>query len=495
MKKPGTIHLIGVAGTGMGAFAGLLKAAGHTVRGSDEGIYPPMSDKLHEWGIPAHSPYGPQNLDPAPDLVVVGNVVKKDNPEAVAMRQRELPHQSFPATLGALFLSQRRSVVVAGTHGKTTTSTLLAWTLLQAGRDPGFLIGGVPAPLDLAGRPHAMTESFRLGAAGVDVPFVVEGDEYDTAYFDKGPKFLHYAPRSLLCTSLEYDHADIYPDVDAIIARFTELLALVPGSDAGGHIVLCAEEPHLATARARARVQGRVTTYGGSRDVAADVVADHVVEDEAGLAFTIVVGGVERGRFTLPLSGRHSLLNALGAYAIVAASTGGLGLTDDEVRAGFATFPGVKRRMELRGEAAGVVVVDDFAHHPTAVRTTLQGARRRFAGRPLWAIFEPRSATSCRKVFQDDYARAFDVADRVLLAPPGRALDPSIALDVPQLAADLCAAGKEALAAGSIDEIVELVRTQAPRGEPGRGAVLLCMSNGAFGGIHGRLLNALQERP
>ncbi len=488
-----SIHLIGVAGTGMGAFAGLLKAAGHDVRGSDEGVYPPMSDKLREWGIEAKSPYGAANLDPAPDLVVVGNVVKKDNPEAVAMRDRQLPHASFPATLGDLFLRERRSIVVAGTHGKTTTTTLLAWTLLHAGRDPGFLVGGVPAPLGTDGKPHAMTESFRLGAPGRDSPFVVEGDEYDTAYFDKGPKFLHYAPKSLLCTSLEYDHADIYPSVDAIVGRFTELLALVPRAADGGHIVLCAEELHLQRARAAAAVKAPVTTYGSTADSGADVYADDIVEDGAGLSFSIVARGVVRGTFTLPLSGRHNLQNALGAYAILSSSTGGIGLSDDEVRAGFASFPGVKRRMEVRGEVAGVVVVDDFAHHPTAVRTTLEGAKRRFGGRPLWAIFEPRSATSCRKVFQDDYARAFAAADRVLLAPPGRVLEPALALDVPMLAATLRADGKDAVAAASIDEIVELVGRQAERGGPaGGGAVLLCMSNGAFGGIHDRLLATLK---
>jgi UDP-N-acetylmuramate: L-alanyl-gamma-D-glutamyl-meso-diaminopimelate ligase len=483
-----SIHLIGVAGTGMGAFAGLLKSAGYDVRGSDEGVYPPMSDKLKDWGIEVRTPYAPGNLDPTPDLVVVGNVVRKDNPEAVAMRDRHLHHASFPHTLGDLFLSKRHSVVVAGTHGKTTTSTLIAWTLLHAGKDPGFLIGGVPA-----GTGHPMTESFRLGAPGPMSPFVVEGDEYDTAYFDKGPKFLHYAPKSLLCTSLEYDHADIYPNVGAIIARFAELMSLVPSADDGGHIVLWADEPNLKKARSEAAVTARITSYAERADAdgnAANVTAKDLVENESGLAFTVVVDGVDRGHFTLPLSGRHSLLNALGAYAILSAHTGGLGLTTAEIAAGFASFPSVKRRLEVRGEADGVIVVDDFAHHPTAVRMTLEGARRRWPDRPLWAIFEPRSATSCRKVFQDDYARAFDVADKVMLAPPGRALDPSIALDVPQLAADLRARGRDAEAWSSIDEIVAVVKASAARGHAG--AVLLCMSNGAFGGIHDKLLQALR---
>ncbi len=477
-----SIHLMGVAGTGMGAFAGLLKAAGYDVRGSDENVYPPMSHKLTDWGIGWRTPYSPANLDPAPDLVVVGNVIKKDNVEATAMRERHLPHQSFPQTLGDLFLSKRHSIVVAGTHGKTTTTTLIAWVLLHAGRDPGYLVGGVPVGLE---------ESFRLGAPGPLSPFVVEGDEYDTAYFDKGPKFLHYAPRSLLCTSLEYDHADIYPNVGAIEARFAELMSLVPAANEGGHIVLCAEESHLKKARNEAKVQARITTYASTSAEGANVFAQKIVEDERGLHFQVVVDDVVAGDIALPLSGRHNLLNALGAYAVLANLPAGLALSHAEIAAGLAGFQGVKRRMEVKGEVDGVVVVDDFAHHPTAVRTTLEGAKKKYPGRALWALFEPRSATSCRKIFQDDYARAFGAADRVLLAPPGRALDPAIALDVPQLAKDVTALGQPATAAHSLDEIVAAVASDVPRANQG-GAVLLCMSNGAFGGIHEKLLAALK---
>lgn len=468
-----SIHLLGVAGTGMGAFAGLLKQAGYEVRGSDENVYPPMSDRLAEWGIEVRTPYKVENLDPPADLVIVGNVIKKDNVEATAMRERALAHLSFPDAMGKFFLADRHSVVVAGTHGKTTTTALIAWVLHKTHRDPGYLVGGVPL-----GQGGKAGESFRLGAPGPKSPFVIEGDEYDTAYFDKGPKFLHYRPRSLLCTSLEYDHADIYPSVDAIVARFAELLALVP---ADGHIVLCAEEPHLMKARAQTPIQARVTTYGagGAYD------ARDVVEDERGIKATVLLGDQEEGEIFLPLSGRHSLLNALGAYAILA----GLGLTHDEIALGFASFLGVKRRMEVRGEADGCIVVDDFAHHPTAVKTTLEGAKKRYKGRPLWAIFEPRSATSCRKVFQDDYARAFDAADRVLLAPPGRALDASVALDVPKLAVDVTGRGRAATACHSIDEVVQAVAREAPPR-----TVLLCMSNGGFGGIHDKLLEALAAR-
>jgi UDP-N-acetylmuramate: L-alanyl-gamma-D-glutamyl-meso-diaminopimelate ligase len=467
-----TIHLIGVAGTGMGAFAGLLKQAGYEVRGSDENVYPPMSDKLSDWGIEARTPYAAANLQPPADLVVVGNVVRRDNPEATAMRELNLRHASFPQTMGDLFLSKRRSVVVAGTHGKTTTTALLAHVLLAAGRDPGMLVGGIPQQLG---------ESFRLGRPGPDSPFVIEGDEYDTAYFDKGPKFLHYHPRSLLCTSLEYDHADIYPNVEAIEARFAELMSLVPDDDRGGHIVLCSEERRLLRARDAARVRARVTTYGADGQVR----ADEATEDARGWRCQVVVDDQVRGRLELPMSGRHSLLNALGAYAIL----DGLGLHHDEVADGMRSFSGVKRRMEVRGEVGGITVIDDFAHHPTAVATTLAGARRKYAGRPLWALFEPRSATSCRRIFQGDYARAFDAADAVWFAPPGRSLEPELALDVPQLAVDVTSRGRPAQATTTIDELIAMVLTTVPAD-----AVLMCMSNGGFGNIHDRLLAGLRTR-
>jgi UDP-N-acetylmuramate: L-alanyl-gamma-D-glutamyl-meso-diaminopimelate ligase len=469
LNKPRSIHLIGVAGTGMGAFAGLLKAAGYDVRGSDENVYPPMSEKLQEWGIPARMPYAAANLDPPPDLTVVGNVVRKDNVEATAMRERGLPHASFPQTLGDLFLSQRWSTVVAGTHGKTTTTSLLAWTLMSAGRDPGLLVGGIPLNFG---------ESFRLGRQAPDSPFVVEGDEYDTAYFDKGPKFLHYRPKSLLATSLEYDHADIYQDVEQIVARFAQLFALVPKE---GRIVVCAEEQHLRRALHMATPVAPVTMYGEG----GEYTASQVVEDERGLRFAVLRGELHMGELSLSLSGRHSVLNALGAYAILES----LGLKHHEIQEGYATFESVKRRMEVVGEAFGVTVVDDFAHHPTAVATTLAGAVRKYAGRKVWAIFEPRSATSCRKIFQDDYARAFREAHHVVLAPSGRQLDPDVALDVAKLARDVAAGGVPAWAAPSIDAIVDTVAKDAENG-----AVLLCMSNGGFGGIHGKLLAALRAR-
>jgi UDP-N-acetylmuramate: L-alanyl-gamma-D-glutamyl-meso-diaminopimelate ligase len=473
-----TLHLMGICGTGMGAFAGLLKSAGYQVRGSDQGAYPPMSLKLQDWGIEVRTPYGHDNLDPPVDLVVVGNVIPAKNPEATAMRERGLAHASFPDTFGRLFLERRHSVVVAGTHGKTTTSTLLAHILLSAGKDPGYLVGGIPTATDGG----LAAESFRVGKVSPEVPFVVEGDEYDTAYFDKGPKFLHYRPKSLMCTSLEYDHADIYDSVDQIRARFAQVLALVPE---GGHIVVHAPSDQLAQALKEAEGEGgvkaRVETYGEGGDYAA---AD-VSMSADGIAFDVVRRGEALGRVSAPMSGQHNVDNLLGAYAILV----GLGLDHHAIATGAASFGGVARRMTEVGEEDGVLVIDDFAHHPTAVATTVAGARARYPGRPIWALYEPRTATSSRKVFQDAYAEAFDDADRVILAPPGRKLDPGEALDVPKLAADLVARGAQAEAADSIDAIIARCVDAAPSG-----AVLLCMSNGAFGGIHGRLLEQLAAR-
>lgn len=470
--KPAThVHIMGVGGTGMGTFAALLKADGYTVTGSDQGVYPPMSDRLADWGISVQTPYGAANLSPAPDLVVVGNVIRRTNPEAVALREAALPHTSFPAALGALFLSKRWPVVVSGTHGKTTTSMLLAHVLEHAGKDPGYLIGGVP---------QGGGEAFRVGKESTGTPFVIEGDEYDTAYFDKVPKFAHYRPKSLLATSLEFDHADIYDAIEQIAAWFEKLFALVPED---GHIVACAESTHLMAALERVRpdLACRVDTYGAG----GSYTAENVGYTADGLAFDVVVRGETRGRVSVPLSGHHSVLNTLGAFAVC----DGLGLSFEAIRAGLASFGGVKRRMEERGSADGVLVVDDFAHHPSAVATTLAGARARYAGRPIWALFEPRSATSCRAIFQDDYAAAFAAADRVLLAPPGRDLPPGEALDVPRLAVDVTSAGVPAAATASLDAMLETVLAEVPAG-----AVLMCMSNGAFGNLHQRLLDGLAAR-
>ncbi|MDX2008786.1 MAG: Mur ligase family protein [Myxococcaceae bacterium] len=465
------IHLVGVAGTGMGSFAGMLKAAGYEVTGSDENVYPPMSDMLRTWGIPAMTPYAPSNLDAArPDLVIIGNVIRRVNVEATAVRERRLRQMSFPAALGSLFLAQRHAVVVAGTHGKTTTSSLMGHVLASAGRDPSFLVGGVTK--NYAG-------NYRLGHGP---HFVVEGDEYDTAYFDKGPKFLHYQPRSVILTSIELDHADIYRDLAHYESSFEKLMALVP---AEGQVAVSAAWPnavHLARA-----AKGRVTTYGVEAHLGADVTASDVRLGPEGARFVVVERGTPAGAFLLPLAGRHNLENALGVYACAR----GLGLSADEVRAGFASFEGVKRRQEVRGEPGGVLVIDDFAHHPTAVRETIAAVRSRWPGRPLWAVFEPRSNTSRRSLHQAEYARSFTGAARASIKVPERhdKIPPGEELDVPRLANELSAVGIPSLAAATVPELVDEVARDARPGD-----LVLVMSNGGFGGFIDTVLARLSTR-
>lgn len=465
-----SIHLIGICGTGMGSFAGLLKAAGHRVRGSDENVYPPMSDKLAAWGIPVASGYRPENLDPAPDLVVVGNVIKRNNPEAMAVVERGLTATSFPAALGELFLEHKHSVVVAGTHGKTTTTSMIAWLLTAAGRDPGLLVGGVP---------QNFGEGFRLGNGEY---FVVEGDEYDTAYFDKQPKFLHYRPRTAVLTSLEFDHADIYPNVEAIEAQFDKLVALVPP---GGKIVACASAPRVMDRLHLSRAP--IETYTAQPELAATWHARDLELGERGASFALFHERIRVGRFELPLWGRHNVENAIAAISVALSA----GLSVAEVREGLLEFRGVERRQTVRAEIDGVRVVDDFAHHPTAVKETIAALRARFPTGRLYGIFEPRTATSSRKYFQDLYASAFDEADQVIIASVGRKeLAATEKLDTEVLAQAIAARGRPARHVADVDAIVALLVAEARPGD-----TLLLMSNGGFGGIYAKLERALAARP
>lgn len=450
----------------MGAFAGLLKSAGFIVRGSDENIYSPMKEKLAELQIDVSTPYCASNLDWEPDLIVIGNVIRKQNPEAIAAVSSDIPYCSFPEALGELFLSKNRSIVVSGTHGKTTCCALLSHTLESAGIDSGFLFGGIP---------NDFSESFKSSKEAGSY-FVVEGDEYDTAFFDKGPKFLHYQPKLLMCTSLEYDHADIYDDVNQIIARFSQLMELL---DKNGKLVLFANSKHLNTALSNAKLQGQVITYGPGGEYA----AKEINYDFEGTSFDVVRRNETLGRITSRLSGEHNVNNALGCYIILREA----GLDHDQIQAGFASFSGVKRRMEVRGQIGELIVIDDFAHHPTAVKTTLEGARKKFGTRPIWALFEPRSATSCRNIFEDAYAQSFDCADRVLIAPLGRNLDQTMSMDIQRLAQRISAKGVSAHSCGDLQEMIETVRKEAPKD-----SVILCMSNGAFGNIHTRIIDTLK---
>jgi UDP-N-acetylmuramate: L-alanyl-gamma-D-glutamyl-meso-diaminopimelate ligase len=464
------IHLVGVAGTGMGAFAGMLKDAGYTVTGSDENVYPPMSDMLREWGIETYTPYAAEHLDRVqPDLVIIGNVIRRVNPEATAVRERGIPQMSFPAAFGALVAAGKHSIVVAGTHGKTTTAALMAHVLVEAGLDPTFLVGGVT---------RNYHSNFRLGA-GPHV--VVEGDEYDTAYFDKGPKFLHYRARTALLTSIEFDHADIYNDLAHYESAYERFAATLP---AEGWLGVSASYPR-AVAIARAHSRAPVVTY--AIDQAADFSARTPRFDASGARFTIRGPEDETADLSLPMSGFHNIENATGVFAAARS----LGVPADAIARGFATFQGVKRRQEPRGEVGGVLVLDDFAHHPTAVRETILGIRQRYPERRLWAVFEPRSNTSRRNIHQAEYAAAFTHADLVLIRTPEPhdKVPVDQQLDVQQIVEGIRGRGVAASASGDVAELVQQVTSSVRPGD-----VVLVMSNGAFGGFIPAVLEQLQAR-
>jgi UDP-N-acetylmuramate: L-alanyl-gamma-D-glutamyl-meso-diaminopimelate ligase len=466
------IHLIGVAGTGMGSFAGMLKAVGYEVTGSDENVYPPMSNQLERWGIEVLTPYRAENLDRArPDLVIVGNVVRAVNAEATAMRERGLPHLSFPAALGELFIAKRHGVVVAGTHGKTTTSAMMGFLLHHAGRDPSFLVGGVTRDFE---------SNFRLGQGP---HFVVEGDEYDTAYFDKGPKFLHYRPRTAIFTSCELDHADIYRDEAHYESAFERFMDLLPPD---GFLAACAS--YRSVLRIAGRARCRVETYAVDQP-GADWEARDLRLAPDGARFTLCRHREELADVHLPVGGAHNVENALG----VAAAATALGLAPGEIAAGLGAFRGVKRRQEVRGVAGGVTVVDDFAHHPRAVRKTLAAIRGAFPSGRILAAFEPRSNTSRRNLHQADYAATATwegAAEVFLLRPiPTDRVPENERLDVDAVVRNLAATGMPAHALGEVDEMVAALAAAARPGD-----VVVAMSNGAFGGIWTKLLDALGRR-
>jgi UDP-N-acetylmuramate: L-alanyl-gamma-D-glutamyl-meso-diaminopimelate ligase len=480
-------HFVAVAGTGMGALAGLFKAAGHDVSGSDTAFYPPMGPALERWGIRLMQGFDPAHLEPAPDLVVVGNVCRPSNPEAAAARERGLATTTMAHALADHILPGTSPLVVAGTHGKTTTSSLAAWLLHAAGRDPGFLVGGLPKNFDHSFRLPSAASRRRLPTAtegGRRVPFVVEGDEYDTAYFEKTPKFWHYRPDVAIVTSIEHDHIDVYPDEASYLAAFRGFVERVPES---GLIVAAANEPRvveIVSLAARAPVAYYALEGDDTHGMPPHWLGAPAVVGPGGQSFDLYAGGVLAGRATTSLSGQHNVRNAVAA---IAAAAQGYGVPVTRALADLAGFEGVRRRQDLLFEARGVRVYDDFAHHPTAVDETLRGLRARHPHGALWAVFEPRSATACRSLHQEGYARAFGAASRVLLAPLGRPDIPEgERLDRERLVRELGERGVAAEAAGSIDRIVEALAEDA---RPGDSVVLL--SNGAFGGIYDRLREAL----
>ena len=478
------IHVIAVAGTGMGSLAGLLAELGHEVTGSDTAFDPPIGPALEGWGVRCLNGFDPAHLRPAPDLVVIGNVCRKDNPEARAVMDGGLPYTHIAGALGELVLGGTRPLVIAGTHGKTTTTSLAAWLLDGAGKHPGFLVGGIPANFQRSLRAprRRLPQVGASGQATDRPPFVLEGDEYDTAFFEKTAKFLHYRAEVAVVTSIEHDHIDIYPTAEGYRQAFHRFVAGVPAS---GLVVANAADPavvEVVTASARADVAWYALEGDDFHGMAPRWLGAVAGTDAGGTAFDVYAGGVACGRYVLPLGGRHNVANAIAAIGAV---TEGYGAKLHELARPLAAFRGVKRRQEVIGQPRGIFVVDDFAHHPTAVRETLAALRLRFPQGRLIAVFEPRSATACRAIHQDAYAGSFGAADEVYLAPLGRTgLEQP--LDTERLADDLRRSGKVAEALPGVDAIVERL---VARAEPGD--VVALLSNGSFGGIHGRVLAAL----
>ncbi|PYQ47430.1 MAG: UDP-N-acetylmuramate:L-alanyl-gamma-D-glutamyl-meso-diaminopimelate ligase, partial [Acidobacteria bacterium] len=429
------VHLSAIAGTAMASLAGLLRERGHQITGSDQDIYPPMSTQLEELGIPVRSPYAEGNVPADADLVVIGNALSRGNPEVEAVLDRKQRMTSMPALLAEEVIRGRTSLVVAGTHGKTTTTSMLAYLLEEAGLDPSFLIGGVP--VDFA-------RSYRLGQGR---HFVVEGDEYDCAFFDKRPKFIHYLPDVAVIGNLEYDHADIYPDLAAVQTAFVRLLQVIPRR---GLLVAGIESAPLVAILSRALCRVETFALGQDADWRGDEVGPH---PDGGWRFRLRAEGRDLGEWRLQLAGEHNVRNAIAAIAVAREA----GVDPERAREILPRFRGVKRRLEVKGRARGVVVYDDFAHHPTAVRETLHALRTGApaAGR-LVAVFEPRSYTSRTRVFQDDFARAFQGADAVIVAAahlPGKVPEGE-RLSETDLVAAIAGRGQDARFIARVDEIV-----------------------------------------
>jgi UDP-N-acetylmuramate: L-alanyl-gamma-D-glutamyl-meso-diaminopimelate ligase len=466
-NAPQHIHLLGICGTGMAALAGILKEQGYRVSGSDEHAYPPMSTFLEGLGIRVQNGYAATNLEPRPDLAVVGNVIRRDNPEAQALLASDIPRLSLPEALNRFLVGQRQSLVVAGTHGKTTTTALLSWLLYATGMDPGFMVGGLA---------RNFQANYRVGSG----PYVaLEGDEYDTAFFDKRPKFVHFRPRVAVLTSIEFDHADIYTDLDHVIRAFEAYLATVATD---GRVLAWGDAPLVRQVCQRATAP--VSFYGQGPDCpwqAADIIPV-----AGGMQFTARRDGKTWGEFFLPMIGLHNVWNALAALAALAE----VGAAPGPLKEALAGFQGVLKRQEVAGEFKGVLVLQDFAHHPTAVGLTLAAVRQGYPDRRLLAVFEPRTNTSRRRLFQAPYAAAFKDADLILVREPPDLwkVEPEEQFSSRQLVADLAQQGKHAL---YFSDTGQLLAGLLPLLQPGD--LVLVMSNGDFDHLVVRLCEALGE--
>lgn len=460
-----TVHLIAACGTAMGALACMLKDLGYQVTGSDTNVYPPMSRFLEEKGVPIMTGFDRNHLAHRPDLVVIGNAVSRDNEEVLATMDMTLCYCSMPQAVNWFAAAGKRQLLVAGTHGKTTTSALLAWILYSAGRDPSFIIGGI--------LPN-FKSNYRSGKGDC---IVIEADEYDTAFFDKGPKFLHYAPEAAILTSVEFDHADIYRDLDHVRDAFGRFIARIRPESL---LVSVDDDANVIDLSSRAVCNRQ--TYG--LQAHADWRLGEIIIEPPHTRFQVFKREVLFGWFGSRMIGVHNLKNTLATIAVADY----LGLRSQEIAEALAGFAGVKRRQEIRGEKRGIVVMDDFAHHPTAVRETLAAVKAYFKNNRVIAVFEPRTNSSMRKVFQQDYAGVFDPADRICIRKPSmlKKVPEGQRFSSQQLVADLIKKGKDAVHFEDTEAIIEdLSRTSMP------GDVILIMSNGGFDNIHERLLEAL----
>jgi UDP-N-acetylmuramate: L-alanyl-gamma-D-glutamyl-meso-diaminopimelate ligase len=471
LKNGAVIHLMGICGTAMASLAGLLKDRGFRVTGSDANPYPPMSTQLADLGIEIMKGYSAKNLSHHPDFVIVGNVISKENPEAVELQRLKIPFSSLPCVLGDVVIAKNESVVISGTHGKTTTTSLMSWVAECNGIRSGFLIGGIP---------KNFLQSFRNPK---DEYFIIEGDEYDTAYFDKVPKFVHYKPKHVILTSIEFDHADIYKDLDHVKSAFKQLLDLMP---ADGTLVTHAEDKNILDVinqcEHNLKVQNRVT-YGFHK---ADYLCKKVREESGWTYFQVFQGTHFLGEYQLAMPGDYNILNATAVIAMADQ----LKWNSEKTREALQSFLGVKRRQEIIGEPRGITIIEDFAHHPTAVRETIKGIQSRFPGRKVFSVFEPRSATSRRKIFQKDYVTAFKTSEEVLIA---RAFDQSKIssedrFSTIDLVSDLKTSQVKAAEFENADAIVKYLKAEAKPQD-----VILIMSNGGFDGIYQKLLTILSQ--
>ena len=470
--NPNHVHLMGICGTGMASLAGMFREKGYRVTGSDQNIYPPMSDFLESLSVPVLRGYRPQNLHPTPDLVIVGNVITKENPEAIELARAGIHYLSFPQALRHFALKDNLSIVISGTHGKTTSSSLVAWILEKGGMDPGFMIGGIP---------NNFQKNFKLGHGR---HFVIEGDEYDTAFFDKGPKFLHYKPWATILTSIEFDHADIYRDLAHVINNFRKLIEIIP---AEGVLIANVDDPLIANEIKRSKC--RVITYALSRNADWTAEGISVHEDYTRLKILRATDKTSRAyteyvTLQTTLYGRHNISNLLSAVIIADY----LGIPASDISEAVKSFKGIRRRQEVVGKKRGILVIDDFAHHPTAVNETVQAVSAKYKKHRLIAVFEPRSNSSRRNVFQSRYAVSFDKADLIMIP------EPPMMEKIPfkerfssrQLVRDLKSRGLNASYFQNTDHLLEALLKEARNND-----VILFMSNGAFDNLPKRLLEKL----